>query len=313
MFRAIGDIASAAEQGLAEFIAAQSPEEKLQIYDRVEQSRADWLQSMERMQTELQDGAASQGPTEAPSERDGEVEEFHDAIEDTFDKTWEAMLSMGAFQGNSSVYSGARAGTLPRNATSAATSSAAAAGSGAAVAKPTPSTTKPVATVPAPPLVGEANEVRGHMVKYLQDGAGGFLPILRKAVEDVQRDARFEGVHEDAIHFLEQMELSAGAILALAAPAAGTQQGSIEEREHQTLEASRNAQSGANEAKKLAFTIQKFDIYIRKKEQPRLSDEHPALTQCAQIAVELANYFRKEAQAAVMESMTRLVAHTNSP
>jgi len=316
VFGAIGTVAAEAETGLEEFLAAESAEEKLQVYTRVEESRARWLSQMETLHTTVAeaDGAESEAPTDAPDAGDQALEEF---VEDTACKAVKELVSSsdgctlasGAGSGYGSGYNNyfpaAGCSLLPSSASGGCT----------AVSSPT------VATGPAPAEVVPAllaevanispKEAREKLVVYLNDKDEGLLATLRTAVAKVKEDDRFEGVHEDAGKLLEQMELAVGAII----PEALTQDFSddlagAEDKLKATVEPMRKAQWGGFYAKKAAFTVRKYDLYVAKGKMPKLKNEHADLLECATVIVDLAEFLRKEAQNAIMDSVTGLVSQT---
>jgi hypothetical protein len=156
-------------------------------------------------------------------------------------------------------------------------------------------------------------EARQQVVLALSDEEEGLLVTLRRAVAKVKEDDRFEGVYEDAGQLLEQMALAAGAVLPSSLvqeeeAAEGGELADAEERMKATVEPMRKAQWGAQRAKTAAFKVQKYDIYIAKGKKPKLADEHPELLECVKVSIELSSFLRKEAQGAILDSVTGLVA-----
>jgi len=308
VFEAIGAIATEAQRGLDEFLAAETDEDKLEVYGRVEESRTRWLANMETMQSTVADGGdgESNADTEAPDPLEPAMEAC--VPEPSYG------MSCNTTGGGYGGYGGYSSYGL---------------GGGCVSSAPTPITNaiaeeEDTATgsaqsrvvVPAPPALSAditPKQAREQLLAYLQNEEDGFLVTLRKAVAKVKEDERFQGVHDDADKLLEQMELASGAVI----PEALVQDFSddvagAEDKLKATVEPMRKAQWGGFYAKKAGFTVRKYDLYVRKGKMPKLADEHAELLECATVAVDLGEFLRKEAQGAIMDSVTGLVAATTT-
>merc|ERR1711966_483158 len=97
VFGAIGNIASEAEAGLAEFLAADSAEDKWEVYNRIEESRSQWISRMEDLHSAVADGSESQAPTEAPDPLEPACEyvDGDDAVCETSCRTMEDASACG--------------------------------------------------------------------------------------------------------------------------------------------------------------------------------------------------------------------------
>merc|ERR1712137_745189 len=135
------------------------------------------------------------------------------------------------------------------------------------------------------------------------------MVTLRKAVAAFKADERFEKGFEDADKFLEQMEIAVVAV----APATSSQTfpddlTGQEERLQATVQPYRAAQFASLAAKKHAFNLRKYDLYIAKRGMPKLAEEHEELYDCAEAGVQISEFLRRHAQGAVMDCITGLVA-----
>lgn len=329
VFGAIGAVATEAEVGLADFLSAETVEAKMEVYARVEECRARWLAQMEDLHATVADGSESQAPTEAPDATDPVCEYVDDFPEDVSCRPMreaapiggngcvmpsEAMPSRESSSGYYNFFSSASCTLVASPASSADCGVA---------SSPPVSTDAPVASISTPHALKEVpallteganvsqKEAREHLKTYLNDKDEGLLATLRTVVGKVKEDDRFEGVHEDASKLLEQMELAAGAIT----PEALVQEFSdnlagAEDKLKATVEPMRKAQWGGFYAKKAAFSVQKYDLYVAKGKMPKLKDEHSELLECAKVCVDLAEFLRKEAQNAILDSVTGLVTQT---
>jgi len=314
VFEAIGAIAAEAQTGLDEFLAAETDEDKLEVYARVEESRARWLANMETMQsTVAADGSESNADTEAPDPLEPAMEA---CVPHEDSSSLSSCRTTGGGYGGYGNYGGY------------GSYSSFGLGGGCVSSAPTPitdaiaededipsgSTEARAAAVPAPPALGTditPKEAREQLLVYLQSEEDGYLVTLRKAVKKVKEDERFQGVHDDAEKLLEQMELASGAVIPDALVFSDDVAGA-EDKLKATVEPMRKAQWGGFYAKKAGFTIRKYDLYVRKGAMPKLADEHAELLECATVAVDLGEFLRKEAQNAIMDSVTGLVAATTT-
>eukprot|EP00929_Paragymnodinium_shiwhaense_P020860 TRINITY_DN13769_c0_g1_i1.p1 TRINITY_DN13769_c0_g1~~TRINITY_DN13769_c0_g1_i1.p1 ORF type:complete len:435 (+),score=156.52 TRINITY_DN13769_c0_g1_i1:72-1376(+) len=303
-FAVIGRVAAEAETSLEKFLAATEPQEKWNIFGRFEENRARWLTQMEALRSGNQDGTASEADTAVPQDI------FCDAVSqagsedvckaaDAFESCMNMPFDFGEFGADGFVMQ------------TAATSSSNGGYGGAAAAPAGPSAAAASAAAVASfaaegPQMTPA-EAREQIKKLLQDEEEGLLVTLKKTVATLKEDNRFEEIYDDATKMLEQMEIAAGAIC----PEALTQEFTEdvtgqEERLKATVEPMRKAQWGAFYAKKHASAVQRFDLYRRGK-QYRLRDDHGELMECVKVTIQLAEYLRKEAQNALMDSVTGLM------
>lgn len=328
VFNAIGRVASEAEAGLVDFLAAETKEEKLEVYARVEESRNRWLGQMEGLQSEVLDGNESQAPTEAPDASDlacEYVDDFQDCEETSCRPAKEAAAVLGCTMSSAGCGSGAYQSYFPS--TGCTSLSPAASSSGCvAVSDPPITAASSSDSNSAPPassdVLGKLTEegladiapgdVREQIAICLSQKDDGLLDTLRRTVAKVKEDERFEGIHKDAGELLAQMELASGALI----PEALVQEfpddlAGAEERLKATVEPMRKAQWGGFYAKKAAFTVQKYDLYVAKGKMSKLKDEHSELLACAKVCVDVAGFLHKEARNAIMDSVTGLVAQTS--
>lgn len=311
IFAAIGVVASNAEAILADLLAAETTEEKLEVKARFEESRIQWTAEMSDLQSSIMDGSESQAPTEAPDASDL-VCEFADDAEDDCCRAADECASGGAFSwpAGSGYQMSAGCTAVPLGTTSgqgcAEVSTPPVAQDSSSLQNSTEASAFLRSAAELGSLSGE--EARAQLVLCLTDEEEGLLTTLKAAVAKVKEDERFEGVHEDAEKLLEQMQLATGAVV----PAALAQEFSddltgAEERLKAMVNPMREAQWGGFYAKKAAFAVRKYDLYKRKGKMPHLKVEHPQLLECAEVCVDLAEFLRKEAQNSIMDSVTGLV------
>eukprot|EP00931_Biecheleriopsis_adriatica_P010360 TRINITY_DN111437_c0_g1_i1.p1 TRINITY_DN111437_c0_g1~~TRINITY_DN111437_c0_g1_i1.p1 ORF type:complete len:359 (-),score=96.06 TRINITY_DN111437_c0_g1_i1:11-1087(-) len=298
VFAAIAAFASEAEADLADFLASEAPRQKFEVYARFRESRRRWRARLEDMHSLLTDGTESTAATEAPDPEDTECCLL---VEDS---AFETSCQVAA------AYESCENGNSPPG--DAGGYPVALPSSPVAEERTSRSSFEPM----SPPATSDAStlpEAQEGLLAYLRDEEDGFLTVLTNAVEKVRNDDRFEGVHDDAGAFLEQMKLAAAAITPLAlAPDLSEDLAGAEQKLQLTVEAMRKAQWGGFNAKKQAFTVQKYDLYKRKGKMPKLADEHAQLLECAKVGVDLAEYLRRIAQQAIMDSVIGLVAKTGA-
>lgn len=326
-FTVIARVASEAEASLKAFLEATEVQEKWNIFARFEENRARWLGQMETLRSGQQDGNASEAATDVPGDifcdavSEAGSEEFckaADAFENCmnmpFDMPFETIDGFGGYDG---FGGGAACVAIPGASGYSSAAACATTESSASAAPAEPAGPKSTAAVEANLAAAQAtpmspDEAREQIKKLLQDEEEGLLVTLRKTVAKVKEDDRFEQVHEDATKLLEQMELAAGAICpeALQQEFADSLEGA-EDKLKATVEPMRKAQWGAFYSKKHASALKKFDLYHRRGGKlPKLSEDHGELLECVQVVLQLAEYLRKEAQNALMDSVTGLVAQT---
>eukprot|EP00929_Paragymnodinium_shiwhaense_P078734 TRINITY_DN40831_c0_g1_i1.p2 TRINITY_DN40831_c0_g1~~TRINITY_DN40831_c0_g1_i1.p2 ORF type:complete len:445 (+),score=165.62 TRINITY_DN40831_c0_g1_i1:69-1403(+) len=317
-FQVIARVAAEAETSLQDFLACEQVEEKWNIFARFEENRARWLSTMEDLRSgQTRDGNASEAATDLPGQDDIFCDAVSEAGSDDFCKAADAF--QGCMDMPFDFAGGAQfCSTIPSTggaASSACLPIAAATGGYEATesAPSAPSAAKQVGENVAEAKAANMSqeEAREQIKKLLQDEEEGLLVTLRKTVAAVKEDSRFEAIHEDATKLLEQMELAAGAICpeALQRNFADDLTGA-EEKLMATVEPMRAAQWGAFYSKKHASALQKYDLYKRRMKPPLLAKEHEELMECVKVVLQLAEYLRKEAQNALMDSVTGLVAQT---
>eukprot|EP00928_Gymnodinium_smaydae_P070587 TRINITY_DN54394_c0_g1_i1.p1 TRINITY_DN54394_c0_g1~~TRINITY_DN54394_c0_g1_i1.p1 ORF type:complete len:434 (+),score=129.78 TRINITY_DN54394_c0_g1_i1:54-1355(+) len=305
VFQAIAAIADEAEQGLADFLAAETGEQKWRVYGRVKESRARWSAQMENMQATYADGSDSQAPTEAPDPNAPACEYADDSSACRFVSTHLASSGCVAWPGDSGGFD-SFGGWPSVGCTPVGCTPVRAEGVNASIPEDRAAAAPPLIAADATP-----EEARKQLIEYIKDEENGLLAETRKAVEKVKADERFEGVHADAAKMLEQLEIGSAAITPeIFTQEAPTDLSGAEERVRACVEGLRKAQWGGFYAKQAAMQVRKYDIYKRKGAMPRLSEEHPDLIECATVAVDMGEFLRKEAQGAILDSVTGLVAQT---
>lgn len=325
IFNAIGRVASEAEAGLAEFLAAETKEDKMEVFARASQARERWLGQMEGLQSEVLDGNESQAPTEAPDASDPSceyVDDFQDCEETSCRPAQDTAAGPGCSMASVGCGSGGYQNYFASNGCTSLSEAGSSSGCRAVSDTPIAAAASSDSNSASSDVLGMLTEegladidpagVREQIAIALSQKDDGLLDTLRRTVAKVQEDERFEGVHKDAGELLAQMELASGALI----PEALVQEfpddlAGAEERLKSTVEPMRKAQWGGFYAKKAAFTVQKYDLYVAKGKMPKLKDEHSELLACAKVCVDVAGFLHKEARNAIMDSVTGLVAQAS--